>query len=789
MNNTDNNIWEPNSPSSYIPGYVQGGAGANSGADVNLRRIVAVWPYMILFALIAYAIGNLYLRYTTVFYTASTSISIEQKDEMSISKIFTGNARDPFNDKLAFFKSPSLALKLVDSLSLQYNAIAQGRFKDKNFYKILKWKIITDNNEDPPLINFTIINKNNTFHYISGAYEGDAKWGIPFSINKVKVVVERPESSISQTPILCFNQNKLDVAFYISSKIVVSSNQESNIVNIKYTDNVAQRSIDILNKLVSLFDQEMKRDKSLAFSQAIAFIDTRLEPLREELDSIENSLAALKASRSLTGDGSYYIGQIRSFDQEFTRLDILETTINSIHDYINNPKTTDPNLSFVGIENSGLPGLLSQFQNMRMERDRLSLTVQSTNPTLKLVNKNLSDLRGSMEAQLSRLKENIKIARTEYQQKIDIANGYLKKVPFEERELLDKTRFQNIKEALYLSLLQKREEAAIAKASITVGTKILTPPLKSTANISPTKKVILSIFFFIGLIIPVIFALLKEVLNKKIISKKQLQGLTTIPVIGELEQTENLKSDAIVIGSNKRSMFGEQIRTLRTNMTFYLPQNNTTNYIMVTSSVSGEGKSFLSSNIAKSYAIQGKKVALLEFDLRRPKITKALKLPENLPGLSALLIGKYSPEEIKYPLETEAPIPFDFFPAGYVPPNPQELVSGNYMDMFKAYLDANYEIVIIDTPPLGIVADAQIIGKWADLALIVTRFNQTVRDQIQEINEWKEKGYFKNMALIFNGVKNKGYFGYKYGYYYYKRKYGYGYYSYGTEGKKRRSVY
>lgn len=788
MNNTDNNIWESNQPSSYIPGYVQGG-GANTGVDVNIRRIVATWPFMILFGIISYALGNLYLRYATVQYTVSTSISLEQKDEMSLNKILVGNVRDPFNDKVAFFKSPTLALQLVDSLGLQYNAIAQGRFKDKNFYKVVNWRIITAPNQEPPLISFTIINKKNGFHFVSDGIEGDAKWGIPFMIKKNQVVIEKTRTDISQTPILCFNQNKLDLAFYLSSKIVVSSNQESNIVNIKYTDNVDQRAIDILNMLVALFDKEVKKDKSLAFSQAIAFIDTRLEPLRSELDSIENSLAAIKASRSISGDGSYYLGQLHNYEQEFTRMDILKTTINSIRDYINNPKTKDPNLSFLGLENSGLPTMLSQFQTMRMERDRLALTVQSTNPTLILVNKNLSDLRESMEAQLSRYEINLKIARDEYEGKMKTASEFLKKVPFEERELLDKTRFQNIKEALYLSLLQKREEAAIAKASITVGTKILTPPLKSTASVSPTRKIILSIFFFVGLIIPVIFALLKEVLNKKIISKKQLQGLTPIPVIGELEQTENNKSDAIVIGSNKRSMFGEQIRTLRTNMTFYLPQNNTTNYIMITSSVSGEGKSFLSSNIAKSYAIQGKKVALLEFDLRRPKITKALKLPENIPGLSALLIGKYTPEEVKYPLETEAPIPFDFYPAGYVPPNPQELVSGVYMDSLKAYLDANYEIVIIDTPPLGIVADAQIIGKWADLALIVTRFNQTVKEQIQEINEWKEKGYFKNMALIFNGVKNKGYFGYKYGYYYYKRKYGYGYYSYGTEGKKRRSVY
>lgn len=260
--------------------------------------------------------------------------------------------------------------------------------------------------------------------------------------------------------------------------------------------------------------------------------------------------------------------------------------------------------------------------------------------------------------------------------------------------------------------------------------------------------------------------------------------MTNIPVIAELEQADNPTSEPFIIEGSQRSMFGEQIRSLRTNINFYSPAGKSTNYILITSSVSGEGKSFLSMNLAKSYSLQGKKVALLEFDLRRPKLTKALGINNtSKTGITSVLIGKSKPGDIVQHIVNEPKETLHLFPAGAIPPNPQELISGEYIDTLKSYLDANYDIVIIDTPPFGIVADAQILGAWADVTLIITRFQQTVREQILEINEWNDRRLFKSMALVFNGVKNSGYFGNKYGYYYYKRKYGYNYYSSDKEDK------
>jgi capsular exopolysaccharide synthesis family protein len=790
MSREDKNIWEGNTSraeSDYIRTAKTGNA---SALDIDIRRILGLWPFILLFGLLGFAVGSIYLRYITPIYTLSTSISIEDKAEISLGQALLGSARDPFNDRIEYFKSPTLAAKLVDSLGLQYNAVSQGRFKNKDFYGIIRWEILTLNNQEPEEINFSILPNKTGFKYnAEGKIQGDAAWSVPFRIGKNTIVVHKLKNFGGFTPIYCYNVNKLITAFNLSGGLAVTTTKESNVLTVRYADISAERAIDILNGLTKIHNEAITKDKSLGFLQAINFIEGRMEPLRNELDSIENSLAAFKASRGMVGasaNGEMYLQKVQNYDNELTRISIMESTIKSVEDFINNPKLNDADLSFVGVENAGLQGLLSQYQQMRMQREKLALTAQETNPTVILIDKNLADLKSNMENQIRNYKANLRIAQNTYSSKIADANSMLRGMPLAEKELMDKTRFQNIKEALYLTLLQKREEAYIAKASITVDSKVIYPPLKNKATIKPSKVTILFSFILVGLLLPIFFAIIKEITNKKIISKKQLQNITNIPIIAELEQVQYNETFPFVIGGNNRSMFGEQIRTLRTNINFFLNAEKSTHYILLTSNVSGEGKSFLSMNIAKSYSLQGKKVALLEFDLRRPKISKAIGIEENKIGLTSLLTGKYKAQEIKVTIVDDEKEKFDLFPSGSVPPNPQELITNKYMLDLKAYLDAHYDVVVIDSPPYGIVADAQILGQWADLTLIVTRFNQTIKEQVVEIEEWKESGIFKSVSIIFNGVKNSGYFGYKYGYYYYKRKYGYGYYSSYIGGEKKK---
>ncbi len=785
----DFNVWENKNMTPDKDNTVQQPVKQRTNSiDIDFRRVMSVWPWILLFGLFGYLGGMLYLRYSDVIYIVSTSISIEEDQEVTIGQALFGNTRDPFNDKIAFFKSPTIASYVVDTLGLQYNAEAQGRFKNKNFYGNIKWYIVKDDAKaDVPEINFSIVPSQDGFSLKSDAKEEKEHWGVPFKVKGCTVVVLKLEDFNSQTPIYCHSRNRLAAAFALSRNLNITTSKESNILNISYPDVSSERAIDILNTLIRLNIDIMENDKSRTYSQAITFIEQRLTPLAKELDSVENALAHFKSTTSgmsnVSATSQLYLQKMADYDKQLTDIMIQRTSINDLETFIKNPNLKETDLSFVGVNNPTLQALLQQYIILLQQREKLALTATENNPGLKLVDQNIEDLRSNMSKQLANYKNNLAVAEATFKSKVAEAEAYLKTTPVSEKEIIDKTRIQNIKEALYLTLLQKREEASIAKASVTVNTKLLYPPVKLNASFQTSKPKVLIAAVLIGLLIPLIYAILKEVMNRKIISKRQLQSMTSIPVIAELAHAENKDNLPFVIDGSQRSMVGEQIRSLRTNINFYTSVAKTANYVMITSSVSGEGKSFLSMNLAKSYAMQGKRVALLEFDLRRPKITKALNVVTDKQGLTSVLIGKTHITEIIVPIDQSGG-KLDFFPAGAIPPNPQELISGPYVKGIKDYLDKNYEVIIIDTPPFGIVADAQILGQWADVTLVVTRFQQTVKEQVYEINEWQQRNLFKSMALIFNGVKNKGYFGNKYGYYYYKNKYGYSYYS-GTDSSAK----
>lgn len=786
MNREDANVWEKRRGGYEYDSVPMSTASAGS-VDIDFKRMLSIWPFILLFGLIGYAVGNIFLRYTNETYIASTSLSLDDKEEISLTKVLFGDINQSFNDKIEFLKSPSLAYRVVDSLQLQYSAKAQGRFKDKNFYGILKWRILNISDPEDPEIDFTIFPKKNGFRYVAGSIEGNAVWSVPFFIGKNQVQIDKLMEIGGEAPVFCESRKRQDVANELSSRIEIQKSNSSQIITIRYSDISNDKAIDVLNGTVRLYNISIEQVKSKGYTQAVNFIEQRMEPLRKELDSIESSLAAFKSSRGMSSSSDLYLQKMQSYDNELTRISIMESTIKAVEDFMKNPNIKDADIAFVGIDNPGLQSVLSQYQQLRQQRDKLMLTAQETNPSIMLIDRNLSDLKSNMENQLQSYRNNLRIAQNTYQSKIGSASSALKSIPIAEKELMDKTRFQNIKEQLYLTLLQKREEAAIAKASITVNTTIYNPATKSNTKISPPREIVLSVAVLIGFLIPLIFALIKELMNNKLVSKKQIQKITDVPVISELEQVQNSDTSAFAIEGSQRSMFGEQIRSLRTNLNFYIDANKKTNYILLTSSVSGEGKSFLSLNLAKSYSLQGKKVALLEFDLRRPKISKALGFNDIKTGLSGMLLGKENPSDIIVSVVNTENEKLDLFPAGAIPPNPQELIAGEKMKSLKEYLDSNYDIVVVDTPPFGIVADAQILGQWADVSLILTRFNQTLKEQVVEINEWKKRGVFQSMALVFNGIKNSGYFGYKYGYYYYKRKYGYNYYSgYTSTGKSEK---
>ena len=763
------------------------GAAATNNAktltSVDFRRLLGIWPYALILGIIGFSVGKLYTRYIVTTYTVSTKVNIQQKEEITIQQAVTGTTRDPFNDRIAFLKSPALSVNVVDTLDLSYNTTLEGKFKDKSLYGLIKWKILNPNYEklSDNHFSFSIVPQKGKFELVYKQKKiGNFSFDTPIIIDGFTIIVTKLKDFEYNSPIVCKFIDRMSVASNISNNLIIKADKESNIIDMTFTDISTDRAKDILSLLVQVYNNILSSDKSLGFSQAINFINGRLKPLANELDSIENELSDYQSRRGFVSENSnglLYLERVEEVDKRMIEVEMQKANIDSIEHFVNSNKNNikDVNYAIVGIADLNLQNNVSLLTQLKTERDKLAALVTPNFNNLKILESNIVSVKNTIKEQLTALKKGVEVSKQLCLDRINQAGSLIKNTPKDEKGLVDIKRIRNIKEALLLVLMQKREDALLAKASTTIDTKILNPTMVIPSQQKPSKLAILIISTLLGTFLPIIFFVCVELLNNKIISKKQLENYLSIPVISELEFVDksNYKSN-VILNKQDRSMFGEQLRALRTQLSFYQKENKSL-FVMITSNISGEGKSFISLNLAKSFSLQGKKVALLEFDLRRPKIATLLNLDRS-EGLSNFLLGKIKIEKaFKQPFEEDKN--FHFYPTGPIPPNPQELLSDVKISELKDYFNDNYDVVIIDTPPFGIVADAQILGKLADTTLIITRFAYTLKEQIVEIESWNKNNFFPSMAIVLNGVKHKGYYGSKYGYYYYKRKYGYDYYS------------
>jgi capsular exopolysaccharide synthesis family protein len=741
--------------------------------DIQYRRVLSVWPWMIVSAFLFLLGAWGYLRYQNDVYEVNAGIVVEDNQEITLGQALF-STRDPLNNQIAVLQSPTLMKRVVDSMGLNYRAIIKGRFKDKDLYGAIEWKVLDRPSDDKSPVRFEIKSDSSGFEWVSGNLKGKGKWGEAFTIGQILVLLKKNVSSI-ESEFLCYETDAWSEAFNLSAALRAGSGKESNVVEMRFTDYVKERGVHILNYIIKSYNNQVLEEKSKSLEQSISFIQNRIIPLSDELDSIETGLARYKAQKGFVGttaNGEMYLQKTQEYNDQLNQAELQKSILAAIENFLRNPSTKDEQLSLIGINDAYLQGLVMQFQSLRNDRDKLAVTAAETNPQLQIIDKRLSEIKNNIEVQLSNYKRNIQLAEQNYRRNMASAQSLLTSTPKEEKNLLEKMRQQSIKQSLFLLLLQKREEASIALSAVSVKTNVLKPARMPSKPISPNRRQIMLIAFSIGIWVPLLITILREFLNNKIISRNQLQQMLSAPVIAELDLVEK-STDIIELKRKDRSIFGEQIRALRTNLRYYAKEGKPF-FVMVTSSMSGEGKSFISANLAASFSLQGKRVALVEFDLRRPKLSKRFD-QKSKQGISTVLIGKDDPKDIPVRVFEEGHV--DLFPAGPIPPNPSELMSNDKMNGLKAYLESNYDVVIVDTPPNGIVADAQLINSWADVVLVITRFQMTQREQVREIEEWNYSGLFKPLAVVFNGVRVKGYYGYKYGYYYTKRRYGTGYYT------------
>jgi capsular exopolysaccharide synthesis family protein len=757
-----------------------------------LFRILPYWPIVLLFILLGVLASKIYLRYSTKIYAVKARIIVnddaQQKSAnlIDIVQLDTRNLSSETEKEMGILQSRNLLSELTRKLDLNVHYSSKGYIKSGEVYKNLPFTVelkYPDSLEKSFSGKVQILNNkikfNNTVYpcdtFVNSPY-GEIKWHI------------NPENVKGKEDWYISVQTIYNTVTQLQNSLVIEPiSKQSSILDITYTDPLPEKGLDILVNLLSLYSSSAIEYKSRISQNTLKFLNERLDIVSNELNGIEKKLQNYKSSNDivdLSAQGTVVLDQLKETDTKISSLDVQMDVLNKIKEYVEKRNNTyNPVPATLGISDPVLNDLLRQLYQAEFELQKTKQTSGYKNPKIQVLQETIDKLKPSILASIANLKTGITASRQQLQADNDKLSGQLNKMPLKERQLLDINREQGIKNGIYTFLLQKKEEAAISAAAIVSNYRVLDNP-EEAGVVKPQPARIYGLYVIGALLLAFIFIYFKEFASTRLKFRSDIEAGTKVPILAEIAYEPNKTDYPIVVEEGKRSLIAEEFRELRTNLNYItFNTKDRGKVILITSSVPNEGKSFVAINTSVSLSLTQSKVVLLEFDLRKPKISKELGIVKNV-GLSTYLIGKASAEEIVYPHPQTAN--FSIIPSGPIPPNPSELIGSKRLEELFDFLKVNYDYIIIDSPPVGSVTDAKILAKVADATLYIVRQDFTHSSFLELINDLQQKKILPNLNIVFNGIKVKKIPGYSYGYGNgYKYGYGYGYGYSETEKKPR----
>jgi tyrosine-protein kinase Etk/Wzc len=551
----------------------------------------------------------------------------------------------------------------------------------------------------------------------------------------------------------------------------------STVINLKLNYSVPDKGEKILGTLMDLYLEENLDDKVRIADSTIVFIDKQLDAVTADLSSIEKHIEEFKKRNQLadiTVQSKVLIENSSDYFKKLNDLEIQISIIDGIASYIKSPANHRIIPSTLTINDPVFSAGIATYNQLLSERDRQSLSYTENNPIVKNLDQQIENIRKNLLKSFEQYRRNLLVSRKELTSRNNSINQRIQDVPEQERIFLNYSRQQSLKQQIYIYLLEKREETAIKKTSTFSTSQIIDPAKSDSAPFAPKKGIIYIIGLTIGVILPFAYLRVREMLNTRIVTKSDVVTKSPITIVGEISHNEDAKS--LVVDDRSRSIISEQFRSLRANLQFLLKQDKP-NVIMVTSSMSGEGKSFISLNLGNALAISGKKVVFIELDLRKPKLSVNMGMDNTFGFTNYVISEKVSVDEITKPLYFSANS--FLISSGPIPPNPAELLLNSKVEQLIEDLKKRFDYIIIDTAPVGLVSDALIIEKYADVCLYIIRQEYTYKTQLNIANELVNTKKLSKAYFVVNDIQSSkgGYYGYGYGGYGYG--YGYGYGGYG----------
>lgn len=765
---------------------------------------LAKWYWFVISLAILLGAATIYLLKTPPVYTRSASLLIKEDGKSGSGNEAAGVLGDidifrtstNINNEMLSMQSPAVMYEVVRRLHLDVNYTTDGRFYDPVIYgSDNPYEVSFFDLGDAESASFTLRPdkdgqvKLTDFTRNGEEADGDAVTALNDTIQTPVgrlLVNARPGSTAAQQMVFVSRISMQDATADYSSRLSVALNDEkSTVVNLTLQDVCTQRAEDVLNTLISVYNENWVKDKNQIAVSTSMFINERLGVIERELGNVDEDISSYKSENLLPdvqAAASMYMAESSETNAKIQTLNTQLSMTRYVRSYLTGASSRNQLLpANSGIENSGIEKQIAEYNTLQLRRNDLVANSSETNPLVVDMDHSLHALRDAIIRTLDNYVTTLNTQLRALQQSARQTTARIAANPSQGKYLLSVERQQKVKESLYLFLLQKREENELSQAFTAYNTRVIMPPSGSMAPTAPAKKNILLIAFVIGLIVPIAVIFLRESMNTRIRGRKDLDALT-LPFVGEIPQAATKKkgtsdkksteNNPIVVHEGSRDIINEAFRVLRTNLEFMTDKEQHSNVIVVTSFNPGSGKSFLAMNIAVSLAIKQKKVLVIDGDMRHGSTSAYIGSTQT--GLSNYLSGHVN--NLKDIIVTDARhANLQFLPVGTIPPNPTELL---FSDRLKQLIDtvrSQYDYIFIDCPPIEMVADTQIIEQLADRTLFVVRTGLLERSMLPELQRIYDEKKYKNMALILNGtIGSGGHYGYRYGY-----RYGY-HYGYGS---------
>ncbi|RHF36732.1 tyrosine protein kinase [Bacteroides xylanisolvens] len=780
-----------------------------------LFKYLIHWPWFVGAVVACLIAAWVYLYVSTPVYNISATVLIKDDKKGGSAGMLSGleslgldgmiSSSQNIDNEIEVLRSKTIVKEVVEDLGLYISYADKDEFPSKNLYKTSPVQVSltpqeADLLEKPMIVEMALQPQGSLdvnvkigddeyqkhFEKLPAVFPTD-KGTLAFfltpdsALSSKRTSEETIDSGKTVRNITAVINNPLAVAKgYCGSMTIEPTSKTTSVAVISLKNSNVQRGKDFINKLLEMYNINTNNDKNEVAQKTAEFINERISIISKELGSTEKDLESFKRGAGITDlTSDAQIALTGSAEYEKKRVE-NQTQINLLQDlqkYMQN-EGYEVLPSNIGLQDVNLAAAINRYNDVLVERKRLLRTSTENNPTIINLDTSIGAMKENVQVSLDRVLRGLFITKADLDREASRYSRRISEAPGQEREFVSIARQQEIKAGLYLMLLQKREENAITLAATANNAKIIDDAIADDAPVSPKGRMIYLIALVLGVGIPVGVIYLLELTKFKIEGRSDVEKLTNVPIVGDIPLTDE-KQGAIAVFENQNNLMSETFRNIRTNLQFML--ENDKKVILVTSTVSGEGKSFISANLAISLSLLGKKVIIVGLDIRKPGLNKVFNIPRKEVGITQYLAN---PEKNLMDLVQPSDVSKNLYilPGGTVPPNPTELLARDGLDKAIETLKKNFDYVILDTAPVGMVTDTLLIGHVADLSVYVCRADYTHKNEYTLINELAENNKLPKLCTVINGLDLKRrkygyYYGYgKYGKYYgYGKRYGYGY--------------